>query len=819
MAIGFKRLAIPLRQIDGRNNGWWVIEPTSRHPSHDPDECTTTGAALPSGWKALEIPESDNTGPALIQVTTRGDTTFIRLLETQEYEWAIEQAELDIPLELSSSLKDKRFWKDKRAKSGSFKVVNHLGLADFKLEGPNLQLLDLRLEFVSQKFDFDSEYRRLTEDIANFCQQLLLSWEAPTALRFSADPNEANKLLLEQFLFLKSFMTQDRLSLLLEAISRNPHSALIKESEWVPAAAARSGDYMSDPCRMLRDWRQSNGKRVPGEVMDIRKSDTHDTAPNRFIKFALAQFRKICADVCAQKWTENNKTSTLGMEAKEMLDQIDGLLSRRFFNEVGRMQRLPLDNQTLQKREGYREVLQAWLLTQAATTLNWEGERDCYEGATRDVATLYEYWIFIQLHEVLATIPRLEPDKVNTDPDRFISEADGQLTINLKQGRYSRSSFIWKGAGTALKVDLQYERSFSSSSSAIQSGSYSRTFRPDYTLSIYPADFRNEKQASAAGKVAHLHLDAKYRAENISAVFGNKNPTEEEISEEKLESKSERNYRRGDLLKMHTYNDALRHTIGSYVLYPGTKTDEAEKMPKFHEIAPGVGAMVMKPGNRDCTNAMRRFLVEVFNHQADLFSQYRYLSDTTHQTYLDAPASVEEDGSSYNIARTDAPCVLVYLKKENADEFKKQGFAYCQVTSSNPSKPLNLDLSIEIGSEFIPYGGSRSERKKTLGWRAKIRSVRFAERGELNKYIDQNYPSASVRPKTAEHYILYEFSDIGDFAVKDVNSLHSSKESTSAYMAITSKWSDILSSEDAHSFRLESPNQLQPVKIKPARGL
>lgn len=795
MAIGFKRLAIPLRRSDGGDNGWWVIEPTSRHPSHDPDECTKTGAALPSGWKALEASEGDENGPAPIEVTTRGDTTFIRLLETQEYEWAIEQAELDTPLVLSSSLKDKRFWKDKKAKSGSFKVVNHLGLADFKMEGPELQTMHLRFEFLSRKFDFDSEYRRLTEDIANFCQQLLLSWEAPTALRFSADPNEANKLLLEQFLFLKSFMTQDRLSLLLEAISRNPHSALIKESEWVPAAAARSSDYMSDPCGMLRDWRQINGKRVPGEVMDIRKSDTHDTAPNRFIKFALAQFRKICADVCALKWTEDNKTSTLGMEAKEMLDQIDGLLSRRFFNEVGRMQRLPLDNQTLQKREGYREVLQAWLLTQAATTLDWEGERDCYEGNTRDVATLYEYWIFIQLHEVLASIPGLESDKVNTDPDRFISEADGQLTINLKQGRYSRSCYTWKGGGTELKVDLQYERSFSSSSSAIQSGSYSRTFRPDYTLSIYPADLKNEKQAGAAGKVAHLHLDAKYRAENISAVFGNKNPTEEEISEEKLEGKSERNYRRGDLLKMHTYNDALRHTIGSYVLYPGTKTAEAEKMPKFHEIAPGVGAMVMKPGNSDCLSAMRRFLVEVFNHQADLFSQYRYLSDTSHQTYLDAPASVEEDGNSYNIARTDAPCVLVYMKKGQSDDFKNHRFAYCRVSTEKSDKPLNLNLSLEIGSELIAYGGGRNQRKQTLGWRAKIKNICLIEQGELRKYIRENHSDFKSEPSNAKHYLLYEFSDVAHFPVKDVNALHHRRQSTSSYMAITSTWSEILNSE------------------------
>ncbi|MBC2604239.1 DUF2357 domain-containing protein [Puniceicoccus vermicola] len=794
MENGFQRLAIPLRRIDGSAAGWWVIEPSTSQVSLDPDKCETTGNSLPPTWKGLKEAEDNNSAVAPIEISTRAGITCIRLLETHGYEWSVEEAPNDMALQLSSSLKGTRFWKEKRGQSGSFKVVNHLGLADFKLEGTDIQALDLQFEFVSRKFDFDSEYRRLTEDIADFCQQLLLSWDAPTRLRFNVDPNEAHKLLLEQFLFLKSFMTQDRLSRLLEAIGRNPHSTLIKESEWVPAAAARSNDYMWDPCRMLRDWRQNNGKRVPGEVMDIRKSDTHDTAPNRFIKFALAQFRQICSDVCAQRWTENNKTSTLGMEAKEMLDQIDGLLSRRFFNEVGRMQRLPLDNQTLQKREGYREVLQAWLLTQAATSLNWEGERDCYEGATRDVATLYEYWIFIQLHQILSSIPGLAPDGEDFGPGRFISESDGQLTINLKQGCYSRSSYIWIGTGTTLKVDLQYERSFSSSSSATQSGSYSRTFRPDYTISIFPASFESEKQAEAAGKVAHLHLDAKYRAEDISAVFGRKEISEEEISDEKLESKSERSYRRGDLLKMHTYNDALRHTIGSYVLYPGTKTEAAEKMPKFHEIAPGVGAMVMKPENLDCLDAIRQFFLEVFNHQADLFSQYRYLSDTNHQTYSDAPECVEQFGSKYNIARKNAPCVVLWLRKDQEPIFKKHGFAYCRAISEEHKRTLNLNLSIEVGSEFIPCGGGQGATKLGYCWRAKVKTARFISKEQLKTYIKERGLSDQLEPRSVDHYLLFEFAEATDFKEIDLTDIYRSKQSGSKYMAVTCQWIDILKS-------------------------
>ena len=788
MQPGYERLSIPLTKVDGTSCGWWIIEASSPNVSLNQRECRKLPAELPSSWQAK--PYRGDAEPP-VRVVHRADQICIQLKETWSYEWCIESSALPADIAIKSSLESQN-WKVRQNRSGEFKVVNHLGISEFIVESSELRPLKLNFEIISRKFDFETEYRQMTEEIADFCQQLLLAWEAPTSLSFNADSTRESKLLLEQFLFLRHFMNEERLSRLLEAIDRNPHSKLIKERSWVPAGAARSSDYLSDPMRMLRGWHGEPNDRRPSEVCEVRKKDTHDTAPNQFIKFALTTFRQICADVSAEKWRESGATSSIGIEAHEMMEALDALLARRFFGEVGRMQRLPLDNQTLQKREGYREVLQAWLLTQAAASLNWEGEQECYSGSTRDVATLYEYWIFIKLHELLKSIDRISVSDSEAKPGDFISEQSGQLTINLKSGRQSRSRFEWNGPHTTLKVDLHYERTFSYNEGATQSGSYSRRFRPDYTLSIYPANFASEKAAEEDGKVAHLHFDAKYRAEGITKVFGQTEISEEEISKEKRDSKVERTYKRGDLLKMHTYNDALRHTIGSYVLYPGTKDKEAEKLSKFHEIAPGVGAMVMKPGNESCIETLKNFILDVFEHQSDSFSQYRYMSDTSHQTHQEDSREVNEAGVEYRVARRDAPCVLVYLKKLQAHVFKENGFAYCQVTPLASTKALNLDLSIEIGSEFIPYGGSRAERKQTLDWRAKIKSVRFIAREELAKHIQQKYPDAEVSPKSAEHYILYEFSDVGSFDIRDVNELHSRRKSTSPYMAITCKWDDVL---------------------------
>ena len=379
--------------------------------------------------------------------------------------------------------------------------------------------------------------------------------------------------------------------------------------------------------------------------------------------------------------------------------------------------------------------------------------------------------------------------------NEFISDKDGQLTINLKSGKQSCSRFLWNGPHASLCINLHYERSFSYNDQATHSGSYSRRFRPDYTLSIYPSG-KNEAEAEKEGKVAYLHFDAKYRAEAIRSLFGDTEIQDNDLTDEKIANKSERTYKRGDLLKMHTYNDALRHTIGSYVLYPGTSNDDKNKMPKFHEIAPGVGAMVMKPGNEQCLESIQSFLTDIFEHQSDKFSQYRYLSDTTYRTHHDKPETVEEDGNRYNIARKDALCVLLYMHQDNINTFKEHGFAYCRVDTANSDKALNLNLSVEVGSEFIPYGGSRSGTRQTLGWRAKIKSVRFMENSQLHEYIQTTHPTSGITPGQSPHYLIFEFDESTKFKKYNVAKLHKTHNSASCFMAITCSWQDVLTSAE-----------------------
>jgi hypothetical protein len=245
----------------------------------------------------------------------------------------------------------------------------------------------------------------------------------------------------------------------------------------------------------------------------------------------------------------------------------------------------------------------------------------------------------------------------------------------------------------------------------------------------------------------------------------------------------------------------MRQTIGSYVLYPGD--GDPNEMRKFHEIAPGVGAFVMKPGNEECLEALAGFLGDVFKHQQSQFTQFRYLAETNFTTHRNPPQILEESKLEFNVARHDAPCVIMWIHAKNEGAFKAAGFAYCRVELGPDSKrTLNLNLSTEIGSEFIPAGKGQGGRMTGLGWRAKIRGARFLSVQSLKDYIKEKGQSGNIKSSfKAKSYLLYEFdqaSTIHKFDLAEAHAKHRSK-SDSEYMAVSCSWKEILKSQDPPS--------------------
>jgi len=726
---------------------WWVLSTPGCPEALDPDD-----AAFPEirpGVKAHAAPASV-TERAPIELVEDSNGPLIRLLETKRYEWEIIGAE---GAEVSSSLEalPRKQWSKRRVKtlSGAFTVVNHLGMADFRIT-TSVGERRLVLEITSAKLEYHTEFRQITEDIADFCQQLLLNWDGPTSLKFANDPEEAARLTLEKFLFLRSHLPPQRLEELLEVIQRRPNSRLVREVAWSPTSTAGSPDWLRNPTGMARDWQRGpqGGRPLPGQVLDVRKEDSVDTPANRFLKFALTEFRDLCREVVEK----HPGALSLVHEARELAACLDAMLARPFFRQPGPLTRLPLDNPTLQRRDGYRDILRTWLLAQAASTLAWDQTEESYGGPTRNVATLYEYWVFLQIHQILDEMQGVTRDAYNPRPvddaEPFLETKDGELHIHLKRGKKTCAPFtIQLDTGIRLRLHLYYERVFQLETAATEAASYSRQFKPDYTLAVFPASYANEADAAKHGKIAYLHFDAKYRAENLKMIFGDDVP---DLDKEKDDSKATATYKRGDLLKMHTYNDAVRQTAGSYVLYPGTDTEKRIK--KFHEILPGVGAFVLKPGRPECRNALKAFLMDVFRHQADQFTQYRHFSDVIRATVEETPRIY----GGQTTWRPGATCVLAFLKPEVRDLCKEKRLVYSRALKDDEERsPIRIQLGNMAGAVLCPYEGGTTAAKTTLPWLAPILSCEMLSREQLCQVLRAEGWPERLMPTSASAYLLF----------------------------------------------------------------
>jgi hypothetical protein len=737
--------AIALR-LEG-SAAWWVLSAPGCPETLDPND-DVAFPEIRTGVKA-HLATGDATRRVPIELVEGADGLLIRLLETRRYEWDVIGAE---DAEISSSLEalPRQQWSKRRIDkrlSGAFTVVNHLGMADFRLNSGGREHR-FALEVTSSKLEYHTEFRKITEDIADFCQQLLLNWDGPTSLKFTSDPEEAARLTLEKFLFLRSHLPPERLEELLEVIQRRPNSRLVREASWSPTSAAGSPEWLRNPAMMARDWQRlaSGGLPLPGQVLDVRKEDSVDTPANRFLKFALTEFRDLSREVLEK----HPGALSLAHEACELAACLDAVLSRPFFRQPGPLTRLPLDNPTLQRRDGYREILRAWLLTQAASVLAWDQNEEAYGGPTRNVATLYEYWVFLQIHQILDEMEGVTCEVGNPRPaedaDPFLEAKDGELHIRLKRGKKTCAPFrVRIDTGVELRLHLYYERVFQLETEATGAASYSRQFKPDYTMAIFPAIYANESAAAKEGKIAYLHFDAKYRAENLKMIFGDDVP---DLDEEKDEGKATATYKRGDLLKMHTYNDAVRQTAGSYVLYPGADTEK--RIQKFQEILPGVGAFVLKPGRPECRDALKAFLMDVFRHQADQFTQYRHFTDVTHATVREAPV----EHSAGTTHRPGATCVLIYAPDAKATQFHNKRLAYCRALREDDS-PVRIQIGNLSGAVICGYTGGRTGEKTSLPWVSQILSCEMLSREALKTILRAADWPESELPRNASAYLLF----------------------------------------------------------------
>jgi predicted component of viral defense system (DUF524 family) len=638
----------------------------------------------------------------------------------------------------------------------------------------------LPIEVRSIKSEYRSDYRYMIESITEQCTELVMQIDSPISQHFEPDFDIDGKTLYQRFSFVKALMDSQEFEEAVQLIISNPtttwHTAEeSKDIRRIKRFNPRNirqiiggGHRMQIPHD--HPLYQSHGlPSLPHQVKAYRKVESVDTAENRFVKRALEEFLFYC-EHCEAKFEKYSRAKS---EAQGLSNKLRNLLNLSFFREISRPTSLKLNSPVLQRRSGYREVLSAWLKFPLAAKLTWRGGDDVYDVGKRDVAVLYEYWLFFTLLDLLSEIFEIEPRSIQ----QLVRYEMGNLSLSLRQGSSIALKGVHRKQSRGLNIQFSYNRSFGGGREYPAPGSYTTTLRPDFTLSIWPEQIASAREAEIQELITHIHFDAKYKINNFYELISSSKEeilTEEEndqLIKEEIEETVKGTYKNQDLLKMHAYKDAIRRTGGAYVLYPGEGREEPFR--GFHEIVPGLGAFVVKPNIESRRqDHLRAFIMNVVEHLVDRASQREHTAIKVYDIhrYLKPDSDkLQEPLPEYVSGRKLIPnetFVLVgyYRSKDHLDWILQNRLYNFRAGLDKGSLPLGPK---EVRAEFIILHGPKETETGKI-YQLTGRGPKIFSKQNL---IEKKYPTTP----TGEIYLIYELetevSDEFKHAVFDLRRL------------------------------------------------
>lgn len=566
---------------------------------------SVTISCLPNGrvWGEARVPTLLDLRDAPMQKSAGAP---VQLLEEVEYLFEVDCGEpvgRIEPKELCSV-------SDASNRNGRLKVGRATGSVRIQVELESGVAGTCELEVRSRKLTYESEYQYMLTRIALESAELAQSSFAPSSLRSFEPATEASaETLYQRFAFLRGLVESGELDRAFQIIRHHPHLEYRTETYRVdPGRALRPhadlARQLVGPGPRQRSTQPIMGlESVPLEMHEHCHVETFDTVPNRFVRFAVTHWRNL-ADEVADRLGQTSAADQRGRrEALRMSESLTRLLATPALAEAGALTSFPQSNTTLQGRSGYREIFRSFLLGEAAATVAWDDGVDLFRAGQRDVATLYEYWVFLELVRIVESLPGFSIDR-----RPLTRPTSNGLALDLtRQGKVLDGS--GERHGREVQLELCFNKTFHRSDRG--TGSWTVQMRPDCSLRV---------TVSGLGRSydTWLHFDAKYRIQSFVGGFDTVIDSGEASS---TAAASSERPQPADLAKMHAYRDAIRRSAGAYVLYPGSDGGAAPRHEQYHEILPGLGAFVLRPTDTGTTSqqsetALRQFLEDVMSHVA-----------------------------------------------------------------------------------------------------------------------------------------------------------------------------------------------------------
>ena len=474
-----------------------------------------------------------------------------------------------------------------RTLAGFINYGNEIGRSELQLVyniGKEQRHFKLGYEVLSTKLNYHEHWKKIIEDIEAEYRMLSLDYMKRTFHGFTPDT------------------TGDTPELIWWSIFAKEQETFIK--------ACRS--IIERPRRRLRGYevylRADKLKRVPtnieNELAEHRKEQAYlyrieehvqsnDTQENRFLKYALGQITDKYETLKRRIEAIKNTSDTLKKEMDGVQKDLTHLKRHPFFRTVGRFKGLTQESLVLQRATGYSQVYRTWNLLRRAYSLN-DG---MYRLQSKDIATLYEIWCFIEVSHIVR-----EQLGIDVDVDhRNRMEMNGVFTWELGKGEHSRILFKKDGVELAeLVYNPKHTEKENDSISMEHLVVPTVPQKPDIVLQLTKDDIEKGM------KMTYL-FDAKYRI-NDRTDAGVDTPPDDAINQ------------------MHRYRDAIyykenkdgdgslkKEVIGGYILFPGNGDPIEVAKAKFQQSLDevNIGAFPLRPNDVENRKLLKHFIEEL----------------------------------------------------------------------------------------------------------------------------------------------------------------------------------------------------------------
>lgn len=507
-------------------------------------------------------------------------------------------------------------------------------------------------EVLSTKLDYHEHWRAIVEDIEREYRMLSLDYMRRTFHGFAPDTKGEHPDIIwwsvfegEQHRFIKAC----------KSIIDRPRHRLHGEEAYVRA------DKLKRTPRDIENRLAEHRKETAHLYHIEQQIESNDTQENRFLKFALQQIGRRYEEL--RRRIETIKTASDTMKAA-MLDTsstLRRLQQHPFFRTVGKFKGMNQESMVLQKATGYSQVYRTWNLLRRAYSLN----NGLYLLQTKDIATLYEIWCFIEVSHIVKEQLHIDDEDVE---HRNRMEMNGVFSWELGKGEHSRILFRKDGVELAELLYNPKNTEAENDNVGLEDVVVPTVpQKPDIVLRLTKNDLLQGM------KMTYL-FDAKYRIDGREQ--GVDVPPEDAINQ------------------MHRYRDAIyyrdydakalkKEVIGGYILFPGDGEPDDVAVSKFYRTIKevNIGAFPFRPKDTENRKLLEQFIEELIHTRS----------------YETIAHVIPQKGAYVEVGNR----VLIGMVREDNTQYQK--FADGTATLYYTDKQFPTTIALQDLHFFMPY--------------------------------------------------------------------------------------------------------------------